>query len=150
MESKEWCGLTLNAGRFWTFASRESSNREKLYLLGTPDRCSDGLNFDGVTYTFIPSLSISYFYAQLKDIYDQNYLGRTYTADLGDGYSLKNDMGYYKDTGDGQQLNGNYDNKSLGLMTSLRKGGHAFTVAHQEMNGSDPFLFLAMRHSFIW
>lgn len=142
VESKEWDALTLNAGRFWTFASRESSNREKLYLLGTPDRGSDGLNFAGGTYTFIPSLSISYFYAQLEDIYDQSYLGLTYTADLGDGYSLKNDIRYYKNTGDGQQLNGDYDNKSLGLMTSLRKGGHAFTVAYQEMDGSDPFPLL--------
>ncbi|MBD8473203.1 OprD family porin [Pseudomonas sp. CFBP 8770] len=142
VESKEWDGLTLNAGRFWTFASRESSNREKLYLLGTPDRGSDGLNFAGGTYTFSPALSVSYFYAQLEDIYNQNYLGLTYIADLGDGYSLKNDVRYYKNTGDGQQLNGDYDNKSLGLMTSLRKSGHAFTIAYQEMDGSDPFPLL--------
>lgn len=148
VESKEIEGLTLNAGRFWTFASRESSNREKLYLLGTPQKGSDGLNFAGGTYTFSPALNVSYFYAQLEDIYNQHYLGLTNVVDLGDGYSLKNDVRYYHNSGAGEKLNGDYDNKSLGLMTSLRKGGHAFTLAYQKMEGSDPFPLLGYAPQF--
>ncbi len=143
LESKEWNKLTLNAGRFWKIATRESSNREDIYLFGdSPAQSSDGLNFAGARYDFTPALNATYYFGQLEDIYQQHYAAAAYTWDIGDGYSLKTDLRYYNTQDEGARLSGHFDNRSLGLMTALRKGAHTFTVAYQRMSGDDAFPLL--------
>ncbi|VXC03124.1 OprD family porin [Pseudomonas sp. 8O] len=141
LESREVDKLTLTAGRFTEISSRESSNREKMYLFNGPDiqRRSDGLNFGGATYAFTPSLSATYFYGQLEDIYQQQYLGGTYNADLGNGFGLKTDLRYFDNREDGKALYGDIDNRSYGAMTTLRKGAHAVGVGYQRMLGDSTF-----------
>lgn len=141
LESREVDKLTLTAGRFTEISSRESSNREKMYLFNGPDiqRRSDGLNFAGATYAFTPALSASYFYGQLEDIYQQQYLGGTYNADLGNGFGLKTDLRYFDNREDGKALYGDIDNRSYGAMTTLRKGAHAIGVGYQRMLGDSTF-----------
>ncbi|VVO12318.1 OprD family porin [Pseudomonas fluorescens] len=143
IESREWSRLTLNAGRFWKISTRESSNREDIYLFGdSPAQSSDGLNFAGARYDFTPALNATYYFGQLEDIYRQHYLGLAYTLSFGDGYSLKNDVRYYNNREEGKQLSGDLDNRSLGLMTALKKGGHTYTLAYQRMFGDDAFPLL--------
>ncbi|NWL77152.1 outer membrane porin, OprD family [Pseudomonas taiwanensis] len=141
LESREVDRLTLTGGRFTEISSRESSNREKMYLFNGPDikRRSDGLNFGGATYAFTPSLTASYFYGQLEDIYQQHYLGATHTADLGGGYGLKTDLRYFDNSEDGKALYGDIDNHSYGAMTTVRKGPHAIGVGYQRMLGESVF-----------
>lgn len=141
IESKEIDGLSVTAGRITEIASRESSNREKIYLMTGSGRVarSDGLNFAGGTYELSKSLSATYFYGQLEDIYKQNYLGLAHVLPFGDGYSLKTDLRYYHNTEDGAALYGEIDNQAYGVMTALKKGGHTFTIAYQRMLGDDGF-----------
>lgn len=141
IESKEIDKLTLTGGRFTEISSRESSNSEKMYLFNGPDvqRRSDGLNFAGATYAFTPTLSATYFYGQLEDIYQQHYLGATHLADLGSGYGLKTDLRYFNNSEDGDALYGNIDNRSYGAMSTLKKGGHSFGVGYQRMLGDSAF-----------
>lgn len=141
LESREVDKLTLTAGRFTEISSRESSNREKMYLFNGPDiqRRSDGLNFAGATYAFTPSLSATYFYGQLEDIYQQQYLGATHNTDLGNGFGLKTDLRYFDNREDGKALYGDIDNRSYGAMTTLRKGAHAIGVGYQRMLGDSTF-----------
>jgi len=141
LESREVDRLTLTAGRFTEISSRESSNREQMYLFNGPDiqRRSDGLNFAGATYAFTPALSASYFYGQLEDIYQQQYLGGTYNADLGNGFGLKTDLRYFDNREDGKALYGDIDNRSYGVMTTLRKGAHAIGFGYQRMLGDSTF-----------
>ncbi|WP_375739852.1 OprD family porin [Pseudomonas boanensis] len=141
LESREVDNLTLTAGRFTEISSRESSNREKMYLFNGPDiqRRSDGLNFGGATYAFNPALSASYFYGQLEDIYQQHYAGLTHNANLGNGFGLKTDLRYFDNSEDGKALYGDIDNRSYGIMTTLRKGPHAVGVAYQRMLGESAF-----------
>lgn len=141
LESREVDKLTLTAGRFTEISSRESSNREKMYLFNGPNvqRRSDGLNFAGATYAFSPAFSATYFYGQLEDIYQQQYLGGTYNADLGNGFGLKTDLRYFDNREDGKALYGDIDNRSYGAMTTLRKGAHAIGVGYQRMLGDSTF-----------
>lgn len=140
LQSREWENLTLDAGRFWSITSRESTNREKIFLFGdNPAHRSKGLNFGGGRYDFTPALNATYFYGQLEDIYRQHYLGMSYTLDMGGGYSLKNDVRYYHNRGEGQKLAGDLDNRALGFMTALKKGGNTFTLGYQRMYGDDAF-----------
>lgn len=143
IESREWSKLTLNAGRFWKIATRESSDREDIYLFGdTPAQSSDGLNFAGARYDLTPALNATYYVAQLEDLYQQHYAAAAYTWDMGEGYSLKTDLRYYNTQDEGAKRSGDFDNRSLGIMTALRKGGHTFTVAYQRMSGDDAFPLL--------
>ncbi|WP_137807469.1 OprD family porin [Pseudomonas sp. G(2018)] len=141
LESKEVDRLTLTAGRLTQIGARNSSNYEKLYLqTGSGVRHgSDGLNLAGASYALTPSLTGTYFYAQLEDIYQQHYLGITHLADLGDGYVLKTDLRYFNNSEDGDALYGDIDNRSYGAMTSLKKGGHRFGVGYQRMLGDSNF-----------
>jgi hypothetical protein len=141
LQSREVDKLTLTAGRFTEISSRESSNREKMYLFNGPNiqRRSDGLNFAGATYAFSPAFSATYFYGQLEDIYQQQYLGATYNADLGNGFGLKTDLRYFDNREDGKALYGDIDNRSYGAMTTLRKGSHAIGVGYQRMLGDSTF-----------
>lgn len=142
-ESKEWANLTLNGGRFWQIATRQSSNRESIYLFGdSPKTNSDGLNFAGGRYDISPSLNVSYYYAQLEDIYQQHYVGVSKTIELAEGYSLKSDLRYYHQGEDGKRLSGEVDNRALGLMTALKAGASTYTIAYQRMYGEDGFPLL--------
>lgn len=141
LESREVDKLTLTAGRFDQISSRESSNREKMYLFNGQNikRGSDGLNFAGATYEFSLAFSTTYFYGQLEDIYQQHYLGLSHNTDVGSGFSLKTDLRYFDNSEDGDALYGEIDNRSYGAMTTLSKGGHGFGVRYQRMLGDSTF-----------
>ncbi|MBS7661611.1 OprD family porin [Pseudomonas lalucatii] len=142
LESREVEGLTLTGGRFTEISSRESSNREKMYLFTGPNgprRTSDGLNFAGASYALSPSLSATYFYGQLEDIYQQHYFGLAHNADLGNGYALKTDLRYFDNNEDGDALYGAIDNHSYGVLSKLSKGAHAVSVGYQRMLGDSTF-----------
>lgn len=142
INSRELDNLSLTAGRFTRIATRESSDHEQPYLFTRPfgpRHPSDGLNFAGGTYTLNPSLSATYFYGQLEDIYQQHYLGLTHNAALGNGYSLKTDLRYYDNSTDGDALYGKIDNHTYGLLSSLKKGGHTFGLGYQRMLGDSGF-----------
>lgn len=141
LQSKEWDNLTLTAGRINQIATRESSNREKIYLMNGANvrRPSDGLNFAGATYQFTPGLSATYFYGQLEDIYQQHYLGLSNRLALSDRYALVTELRYYQNREDGKALYGDIDNKTYGAMTTLKTGGHSIGVGYQRMLGDSAF-----------
>ncbi|MDR3564037.1 MAG: OprD family outer membrane porin, partial [Negativicutes bacterium] len=144
VESKEVEGLTLTGGRITEISGRAQSDRQKLYLSNGPDiqHRSDGLNFGGATYSLSPTLSATYFYGQLEDIYQQHYLGLTKTNDLGNGFGLKTDVRYYHNSEDGKAMYGEIDNRSYGAMTTLKEGGHSIGVGYQRMVGDSAFPLL--------
>ncbi|WP_277964013.1 OprD family porin [Pseudomonas sp. RIT-To-2] len=143
LESREWDRLALNAGRLWSIATRESSNTEDIYLYGhSPTQRSDGLDFAGARFAFTPTLSAMYYYGQLEDIYRQHYIALAQSLDLGNDYSLKTDVRYYHNSEQGKALSGSLDNRSLGLMTALRKGPSTFTLGYQRMYGDGAFPLL--------
>jgi len=140
VNSREIDNLELTGGRFWSSVTRQSSNDENLYKYGTSDDLdSKGLDFGGGTYSFTPSLQATYFYGVLHDIYQQHYAGLKHSLDLGDGYTLKTDLGYFNNSEDGNALAGNVDNRSYSGLVTLQKGGHLFGTSYQRMLGDTTF-----------
>lgn len=140
VNSREIDNLELTAGRFWSSVTRQSANHENLYKYGsTDDLDSKGLDFGGGTYALTPSLQASYFYGVLHDIYQQHYGGLKHTLDLGDGYTLKTDLGYFNNSEDGSALAGKVDNRSYSGLVTLQKAGHLFGVSYQRMLGETTF-----------
>jgi benzoate transport porin len=139
LESREIDKLNLIAGRFWQAVTRQSSDKEDLYLWGSNgSKRSDGLDFAGATYDVTPGLQGSYYIGILNDIYKQQYLGFSYKTRFGDMASAT-DVRYFKNAEDGDALNGEIDNRALGLKTALMSGGHMLALSYQKMNGDSIF-----------
>ena len=141
--SNEINGLTLQAGRLNTTSLRNEAGDEKMQaMLGhVPQRqvSSDGFNFAGADYAFNDKRSsVSTWYGQLEDIYNQRFLGFKHSQPMGD-WVLGANLGYYDSREDGKKLLGNIDNQAFFSLLSAKRGGHTFYVGYQGMFGDSAF-----------
>ncbi|WP_111895377.1 OprD family outer membrane porin [Acinetobacter sp. MB5] len=140
LQSNEIKGLNLTAGTFWKAVTRQSSGKEDLYLYGGNGvKRSSGLTFVGGTYDLSHALSATYFYAELKDIYTQQYLGLKHKAELPDGLKLTSDIRYFDNGQNGQNLYGKVHGQSFGSMVTLHKNAHTLSLSYQNMHSSQNF-----------
>jgi hypothetical protein len=141
--SNEINGLTLQAGRLNTTSLRNEAGDEKMQaMLGhVPQRqvSSDGFNFAGADYAFNDKRSsVSTWYGQLEDIYNQRFLGFKHSQPMGD-WVLGANLGYCDSREDGKKLLGNIDNQAFFSLLSAKRGGHTFYVGYQGMFGDSAF-----------
>ncbi|KRA85300.1 porin [Pseudomonas sp. Root68] len=141
--SNEINGLTLQGGHLSSTSLRNEAGDEKMQaMLGhVPQRqvSSDGFNFAGADYVFNDKRSsISAWYGQLEDIYNQRFLGLKHSEPVGD-WILGANLGYYDSREDGNKLLGNIDNQAFFSLLSAKRGGHTFYVGYQGMFGDSAF-----------
>ena len=148
LESREFAGLTLNAGQFRSTSLRDSSNSQKMYALVNdpinPARLarftSDRFNYVGADYAFNDNrTSVGVWQAQLEDIYQQRFYSFKHAEPLGD-WTLGVNAGYFDAREDGRKIAGDYDNHALFSLFSAKTGGHTFYVGYQQIGGDDGFL----------
>ncbi|WP_442964195.1 OprD family porin [Pseudomonas sp. NMI542_15] len=138
--------LTLNVGRIKEQNLRDSSGNDDI---GYQNEKSGALNLAGGTYSVTDSLKLSYYYAQMEDIYKQNFVGAVHDIALGDGYALRTDLRWFDSNNTGASKlssasrvdNGNIDNRFFNGMITLSKGGHKFGVGYQNLSGDGDFPF---------
>lgn len=143
ISSSELDGLTVQGGHLRSTSLRNEAGDEKMQaMLGhVPQRqvSSDGFNFAGADYAFnAKRTSVSAWYGQLEDIYQQRFLGLKHSQPLGD-WTLGANLGYFNASEDGQQLLGKIDNQAFFSLLSARRGGHTFYVGYQAMYGDSAF-----------
>ncbi|ROM95962.1 OprD family porin [Pseudomonas brassicacearum] len=143
ISSSEINGLTLQAGHLSSTSLRNESGEQKMQaMLGhVPQRqiSSDGFNFAGADYAFNDKrTSVSAWYGQLEDIYNQRFLGLKHSEPLGD-WTLGANLGYYDSREDGKKLLGSIDNRAFFSLLSAKRGGHTFYVGYQGMYGDSAF-----------
>jgi len=141
--SNEINGLTLQGGHLRTTSLRNEAGDEKMQaMLGhVPQRqvSSDGFNFAGADYAFNEKRSsVSAWYGQLEDIYNQRFLGLKHSQPVGE-WTLGANLGYYDSREDGKKLLGNIDNQAFFSLLSARRGGHTFYLGYQGMFGDSAF-----------
>ncbi len=135
LQSDEIDGLSLTLGRFWEVVTRNSSDKEKMYLYPNFNgKRSDGLDFAGATYQLSDALSATYFYGNLKDIYTQNYFGIEHKMALTDSINMKTDVRYFDNQDEGKALYGSIDGSALGARLTFTSGSHMLAVSYQEMD----------------
>ena len=134
--------LSLNAGMFEQVKQRASSDREDMTLNGSSARGSDNFQFAGADYALSKNLTGSYYYAQLENIYQQNFAGLVYLQPLGEGQTLKADLRYFDSSDNGNQYAGKIDNRALNGMLTYGVGAHAFGLGYQRMNGDNAFPYI--------
>jgi hypothetical protein len=144
--SQEIDGLTLNVGRLEKQNLRDSSNNESMSYGGVP---SSHLDLAGGTYAINPHLAATYYYAQMQDIYRQNFIGLVHDLPLAEGVSLRSDLRYFDTREQGSARlrspsrvdGGRIDNRFFNGMFSLSVGAHKFGLGYQNLSGDGDFAF---------
>ena len=77
--------------------------------------------------------------AELKDIYQQQYINLVHTQPLGD-WTLGANLGYFFGKEDGSARAGDLDNRTASAMLSARYGGNTFWVGLQKVSGDDAWM----------
>ncbi|UVE16434.1 OprD family porin [Pseudomonas sp. LS44] len=154
LNSLELDGLTFDGGRLKQYNQRDSSDYEDMLMTtggrrnitGAAGVTADKFDFAGGSYKWNDSLTTSYHYGALEDLYNQHYLNLVHVLPIADKQALKSDIRWARSTDDGDT---NVDNKALNAMFTYTLGYNAFGIGYQEMsgdtgfayiNGTDPFL----------
>jgi hypothetical protein len=143
ISSAEINGLTLQGGHLNSTSLRNEAGDEKMQaMLGhVPQRqvSSDGFNYAGADYAFNDKrTSVSAWYGQLEDIYNQRFLGLKHSEPFG-AWILGANLGYYDSKEDGNKLLGTIDNQAFFSLLSARRGGHTFYLGYQGIYGDSAF-----------
>ncbi|WP_137821860.1 OprD family porin [Pseudomonas sp. D(2018)] len=141
--SNEIAGLTVQGGHLTSTSLRNEAGDDKLQaMLGhLPQRqaSSDAFNYVGGDYAFNANrTTVSAWYAQLEDIYDQRFFGLKHSEPMGD-WVLGANVGYFDSSEDGKKLIGDIDNQAFFSLLSAKRGGHTFYVGYQAMYGDSAF-----------
>ncbi|MGE8370628.1 MAG: OprD family porin [Pseudomonas putida] len=143
LSSSEIDGLTVQAGHLKSTHLRNEGGDGKMNaMLGhVPMRQaeSDAFNYVGGDYAFNANQSsVSLWYGQLEDIYEQGFVGLKHSKPVGD-WVLSANLGYFTAREDGNALLGNIDNQAFFSMFTARHGGHSFHAGYQGIYGDSPF-----------
>jgi hypothetical protein len=83
--SNEIAGLTLFGGRFRSNSPRNDASMEDMFMNGKAAFTSDRFNFGGGEYSFNDKRTqVGLWYAELTDIYQQQYANLTHSQPVGD------------------------------------------------------------------
>ncbi|WNW11896.1 OprD family porin [Pseudomonas sp. DTU_2021_1001937_2_SI_NGA_ILE_001] len=130
--SNEFDGLTLYGGQFRANSPRNDASMEDMtYGRGASDR----FNFVGGEYKFNQNRTlVGLWNAELKDVYQQQYLQLSHTQPVGD-WTFGANLGYFQGDDDGARLAGKLDNKTYSGMFSAKIAGNTFFVGLQKVDG---------------
>ncbi|MCQ4306454.1 OprD family porin [Pseudomonas stutzeri] len=131
--AKEIDGLTLYGGQFRQNSPRDDASMEDMSFAGG---VSDRFNFIGGEYTFNDKrTTVGLWTAELKDVYEQQYVQLLHTQPLGDDLALTANLGYFQGEEDGSARAGELDNKTYSGLFGLKTGGNTFYVGLQKVSG---------------
>ncbi|MEK1942287.1 MAG: OprD family porin [Pseudomonas sp.] len=138
--SQEIDGLTLYGGQFRQNSPRNDASMEDMSMNGRAAVLSDRFNFGGGEYTFNEKrTTVGVWYAELEDIYQQQYFNVLHSQPIGD-VTLGANLGYFIGKEDGSQLAGDLDNKTGFAMLSAKYGGSIFYVGLQKVSGDNAWM----------
>src|SRR5690606_28036896 len=156
LTSNEIDNLTLRAGQFDEASGRNSTSHEGLLLGGGTQRVNK-FQYAGGDAKLGENLVASYYFAQLKDYYNQHFVGAVHTLDLGAG-KLITDLRYFDSGSTGANgSDGNYaakgvysdgtnrgevDNRAMSAMFTYKLNNHGLGLGYQKMSGDSDFAYL--------
>ncbi|WP_437882200.1 OprD family porin [Pseudomonas sp. LRF_L74] len=146
LTSQEVDGLTLNVGRLEKINLRDSSSNDEMNYGGVE---SAHLDLAGGSYAVNPNLTLTYYYAQMDDIYQQHHVNLIHNARLADGITLKTDLRFFDTAENGAHRyrsatrvdGGRIDNRFFNGMLTLGVGSHKFGLGYQNLSGDGDFAY---------
>lgn len=100
---------------------------------------ADGMYIAGIDHQFTPKIGASYWYADVQDIYTQQYVGANYKTKLGEKAKLDSHVRYFDNSDSGDKLYGEVDNQALSVGAKVNYGSHTFGLGYQQMFGDTAF-----------
>lgn len=132
LTSNEIDGLTLYGGQFRQNSERNNASMEDMSYGGG---LSDRFNFAGGEYKFNQDRTlIGLWNAELKDVYNQQYLQLMHSQPVGN-WTFGANLGYFQGTEDGSERAGELDNKTYSGLSSAKIGSNTFYVGLQKVSG---------------
>ena len=147
LRSQDITDLSLHAGWLDRINLRDSTDYQKMRVSAPNGRFngaaeSDAFYFLGGDYAWSKNLTLKYYYAELEDIYDKNYLGFVDNRELGPG-RLTSDFRFYDSKDNGSAKAGKVDNRNTALMLTYQLGAHRLGAGYMQLTGDTamPYLF---------
>ena len=138
--SQDIDGLTLYGGQFRQNSPRNDSSMDDMFMQGKTAFTSDRFNFVGGEYSFNDKRTmIGLWNAELKDIYQQQYLQLVHSQPLG-AWTLGANLGYFWGREDGSARAGDLDNRTASALLSAKYGGNTFYVGLQKLTGDNAWM----------
>ncbi|WP_433735594.1 OprD family porin [Pseudomonas putida] len=155
--SKDVDGLTLTGGLLEQAVGRASTDRTGLSVAGATQD-SNKFYFAGGDYDVTKTLKAQYYFAQLEDFYNQNFLGLTHLLSLGDAGAITTDLRYFHTTSSGANSSaagraqgyrvsgftddndGEIDNNTWVAMITYAIGGHSIALGYQQVGDGSNFV----------
>ena len=138
--SQDFDGLTLYGGQFRKNSPRNDSSMDDMFMQGKATVTSDRFNFVGGEYTFNEKRTmVGVWYAELTDIYQQQYFNLSHSQPMGD-WTLGANLGFFTGKEDGSAQAGDLDNKTAFALLSAKYGGNTFYVGLQKLTGDDAWM----------
>lgn len=135
--SKEITNLNLYGGQFRANSPRNDASMEDMSLNGKGAFTSDRFNFAGGDYTFNEKRTqVGAWYAELENIYQQQFLNLIHSQPVGD-VTLGANLGYFWGKEDGSKRAGELDNKTASALLSAKYKGNTLHVGLQRVYGDD-------------
>ncbi|MDU9033674.1 OprD family porin [Pseudomonas corrugata] len=131
--SKEIKGLELSAGRFTSMRAQNHMGRDSLGLKSA--------DIAGATYQFTDNFVAGVAASDIEDYYKKKYVNLNYTMPLSEDQSLNFDFNGYDSKSQGQELDGDVDNRIWSLAAAYSVGAHKFTLAHQRSSGDSGYKY---------
>ena len=144
--SRDVNDLTIMASRLNRYTARDSTDPQDLRLNCKNKRYScnitaDHFNMYGLDYKVNDRLTAQYHYAELEDIYRQQFVGLLANQPIGPGV-LSADVRLFKSDDAGSAKASTIDNRALGAMLGYSLGGHKVSAGWQRMNGDSSMPYL--------
>ncbi|WP_339479624.1 OprD family porin [Pseudomonas fluorescens] len=138
--STEINGLSLYGGQFRGNSPRNDASMEDMSMNGRGAFTSDRFNFGGGEYAFNDKRTqVGVWYAELTDIYQQQYFNLSHSQPIGD-WTLGANLGFFTGKEDGSAQAGDLDNKTAFALLSAKYGGNTFYIGLQKLGGDDAWM----------
>ena len=132
--------MSLYGGQFRGNSPRNDASMEDMSMNGRGAFTSDRFNFGGGEYAFNDKRTqVGVWYAELTDIYQQQYFNLSHSQPIGD-WTLGANLGFFTGKEDGSAQAGDLDNKTAFALLSAKYGGNTFYVGLQKLGGDDAWM----------
>lgn len=144
LNSSEWEGLDLEAGRYTSTNSGMTSNHDHDIWALYAYKPTNSVTFGGAKYAITPNWGASIYASKFEDLWNQYYVNTNYTLPLSNEQSLLFDFNLYRTLDEGKSDAGAINNTTYSLSAAYSfLSAHTITLSYQKVHGDTPFDYAA-------
>ncbi|MHC5348543.1 OprD family porin [Metapseudomonas furukawaii] len=142
LENHSLDNLTLMGGHLHSARNKASSNHDGEMTTEYGGTAYDSASYFGGDYAFTDGTLLSLYQARFEDVWNQTYVSLGKHFSLAEDRTLALGANLYRTRDQGSAQAGQIDTDSWSAYARLSLGAHAFMLAHQRIDGDQPFDYL--------